>query len=265
MLHFPDLLLAMTSSEVWGWSSYFEELARFLQSAANNYGSANSQYALYCINRLSICHRNVNYLKETIERSNNQDLSSTLRELNELLDCISAMYEQWNAYSQIIDTQIPQYQYQVPTQARQGMRGRPRFEINRDQLVYPQSLSFSWSEIASLLNVSRMTIYRRRRDYGLLDERSQSMSDDELRRFIQELRTQLPDVGETLVIGRLRSLGYHIARERVRQCIRSTDPLNAALRWHGVTLRRPYSVPGPNSLWHIGEHWVVGGGGGGGT
>ena len=148
MLHFPDLLLAMTSSEVWGWSSYFEELARFLQSAANNYGSANSQYALYCINRLSICHRNVNYLKETIERSNNQDLSSTLRELNELLDCISAMYEQWNAYSQIIDTQIPQYQYQVPTQARQGMRGRPRFEINRDQLVYPQSLSFSWSEIA---------------------------------------------------------------------------------------------------------------------
>ena len=85
------------------------------------------------------------------------------------------------------------------------------------------------------------------------------MSDDELRHFIQELRTQLPDVGETLVIGRLRSLGYHIARERVRQCIRSTDPLNAALRWHGVTLRRPYSVPGPNSLWHIGEHWVVGG------
>ena len=66
-------------------------------------------------------------------------------------------------------------------------------------------------------------------------------------------------LGETLAIGRLCSLGYHnIASERVCQCIRFTDPLNTALRWYGVTVRRPYSVPGPNSLWYIGEHWVRG-------
>ena len=33
------------------------------------------------------------------------------------------------------------------------------------------------------------------------------------------------------------------------------DPINTALRWQGtVTARRSYLVPGPNSLWHIGEY-----------
>ena len=54
--------------------------------------------------------------------------------------------------------------------------------------------------------------------------------------------------------GRLRSLGYQVTRDRVRQAIRATDPLSVALRiLPAVTSRRPYSVPGPNSLWHIGE------------
>ena len=30
------------------------------------------------------------------------------------------------------------------------------------------------------------------------------------------------------------------------------DPINTALRWQGTVTA--YSVPGPNSLWHIGEY-----------
>lgn len=133
---------------------------------------------------------------------------------------------------------MPEDTSQVPTRATQGRGGRPRFKISRDQLLYLRSL-------VSLLNVSRMTIYRRRRDCWSVDEPLRTMNEDELQHFVQGLRRQLPDVGEALVIGRLRSLGYHITRERVRQSIRATDPLNAALRWHGVTVSRP-------SLWHIG-------------
>jgi len=34
-----------------------------------------------------------------------------------------------------------------------------------------------------------------------------------------------------------------------------TDPLHTALRWRGnLTPRHPYSVAGPNSLWHIGKY-----------
>ena len=40
--------------------------------------------------------------------------------------------------------------------------------------------------------------------------------------------------------------------------MRVTDPINTALRWRGnLSNRRPYSVPGPNSLWHIGESCTV--------
>ncbi len=63
----------------------------------------------------------------------------------------------------------------------------------------------------------------------------------------------MPNAGETVVIGRLHSMGYHINRQRVRESIRRTDPLNTPLRWRGIAAtRRPYSVPAPNSLWHVG-------------
>ena len=49
-------------------------------------------------------------------------------------------------------------------------------------------------------------------------------------------------------------MGYKVSREQLRQEIRFSDPLHCALRWRGgLTSRYPYSVPGPNSLWHIGK------------
>ena len=38
-------------------------------------------------------------------------------------------------------------------------------------------------------------------------------------------------------------------------CEGNLDPVNTAMRWlGGLTARRQYSVPGLNSLWHIGEY-----------
>ena len=50
----------------------------------------------------------------------------------------------------------------------------------------------------------------------------------------------------------LGSLGFKVTRARVREAMRASDPINTALRWREITPRQPYSVPGPNSLWHIG-------------
>ena len=56
-----------------------------------------------------------------------------------------------------------------------------------------------------------------------------------------------------MVWGRLRSMGFNVTRERVRRAIRVTDPLYTAFCWRGdIIQRQPYSVPGPNSLWHLG-------------
>jgi hypothetical protein len=70
--------------------------------------------------------------------------------------------------------------------------------------------------------------------------------------IVRQAREELPDLGQSMLAGRLRAMGVRVTRERIREAVRRSDPLNTALRWHGLTARRPYSVPGPNSLWHIG-------------
>jgi len=68
------------------------------------------------------------------------------------------------------------------------------------------------------------------------------------------MRTEYPYLGEVMVLGRPRSLGCAVRRSQLRQAIRETDPINTALRaTTGPLSRRVYSVPGPNSLWHIGK------------
>ena len=100
--------------------------------------------------------------------------------------------------------------------------------------------------------------FRRRLELGLADDPTTVISDDELSDFITDMLTVTPDVGQSLVLGRLRSMGYKVTRERVRAALRLNSPLSRALRWPGVsTHRRPYSVPGPNSLWHIGKSYDV--------
>ena len=60
------------------------------------------------------------------------------------------------------------------------------------------------------------------------------------------------NIGESMAVGLLRSREHKVIRARVRNALRSSDPLSRALRWPGITKRRVYSVAGPNSLWHIG-------------
>ena len=75
-----------------------------------------------------------------------------------------------------------------------------------------------------------------------------------LLQLVQELRRELPYCGDVLFLGRLRSMGYFVTRSRLRDVIHTIDPISTALRWRGdIHARRPYSVPGPNSLWHIGK------------
>ncbi len=74
-----------------------------------------------------------------------------------------------------------------------------------------------------------------------------------MKRVLKEVRREHPNFGEKMMIGQLRYIGFSVSRARVREAIRETDLINTALRWQGVKAsRKRYSVPGPNSLWHIG-------------
>ena len=154
-------------------------------------------------------------------------------------------FREWEQYRSTLEASFTLAYHVSTTPSRQ--RGRPRFVIRGEQILYLRSMSFTWTQIANMLGVSRMTLYRRCRQFGLYEEPRTRISDS-------EMRVEFPTMGETLVWGRLQSLGCNVTRKRVRESIRSTDPLHTALRSPSASVsRHPYSVPGPNSLWHIGK------------
>lgn len=56
----------------------------------------------------------------------------------------------------------------------------------------------------------------------------------------------------------VRSLGLRVQRDRIRASLTRVDPVNSQLRWASIITRRTYSVPWPNSLWHMdGNHALI--------
>ena len=210
--------------------------------------------------RLETCIITLNLVKDNLNEAVREEINrvymETIEEVLEICRTMSIKYEQkLDAIEVNSATVIVAYYPQL--ESRLG-RGRPRFQISRQQLLYLSSLSFSWTNISNMLGVSRMTIYRRRVEYGLIDDPTNVPTDVQLRTVLREMKLGHPELGEVLAMGRLRGMGYKVTRERLRQTIRSIDPLHTALRWRGgLTARRPYCVPGPNSLWHIGILWEV--------
>ena len=239
----------------------------FVQSAHRQYGVANEGFSQYVIERTRTCIVNVSSLRDHLRNALDGWSSSAAQQnqgeinalehyetlLFELLGLLRRIGQQWQVYLDQLDVQAASTSYQVSS-VSSGRRGRPRFDITADQIIYLHSLSFLWKKISSLLGVSRMTIYRRRVQYGLVHPAYQTLTDAQLQATVREIHSQQPTLGEVMVWGRIRARGFHVTRQRLRRAIRTTDPLHTALRWRGdLTPRHPYSVAGPNSLWHIGE------------
>ena len=94
--------------------------------------------------------------------------------------------------------------------------------------------------------------YRRRLEYCLINDPAAEISDVDLISVMKVIRQNTPYCGVSMMYRSLRAQGIKVTREQVRTSLRSTDPIGSALKWPaGPSKRRPYSVAGPNSLWHI--------------
>ena len=245
-----------------GWRGFFEQLGSFLELSDRNIDSASEEYCEFTQIRLEISISNLRHVRDIIESAHdNPEIHFTGDELQalteyqgiitSLLEIVYLLFQQYEDHVDQIHASRAAYAYQSVT-VRDGRRGRPRFDVSRSQLEYLASMYFTWTEIAALLGVSRMTVYRRRRELNVLNQ-GQSISDSDLRSTIREIQVRSPNIGEVMILGQLRAQHYAVTRARVRHVIQELDPLNVALRGpQGLTARRPYSVPGPNSLWHIG-------------
>ena len=143
---------------------------------------------------------------------------------------------------------------------RQGAIGRPKLEINADQLIFLRSYCFNWTQIQRLLGVSRSTLLRRRGELGILgtEDSFSDLNDNDLREIMQDIMDTNPNIGQRRMIGALRGRGIRVQQRRVREMMRMMDPVGTALRWYGAIYRRRYNVPCPNALWHIdGCHKLV--------
>ncbi len=245
-----------------GWCELFEEVGRFLGHLEQQLGYASEAYTEYAIERLSMCVTNVQRIKEVLcqylEDNTDADIDAVIESYDlmcdELLDMLSSLLSIWKDYESNICYTSHEAMYSAPLEYS-GERGRPKFVISKEQLLYLRSsLKFPWTSIAQLLGVSRTTVYRRRVECGMLTEPSNRLTDDELVAILRDLKNELPYIGEVIVLGALRARGYNVTRHQCRSCIRRVDPVSIPLRWQGnLHRRRPYSVPGPNSLWHLGK------------
>ena len=62
-------------------------------------------------------------------------------------------------------------------------------------------------------------VYRYRVDFDLVIDPSAELNDADLTSFIADMQVASPNVGQYLVMGRLRSQGYKVSRERIRSAL----------------------------------------------
>ena len=129
-------------------------------------------------------------------------------------------------------------------------KGRPSLHIDIEAICMLRSEGFKWIQISNLFNVSSRTLLRMRKRDNIPDTITPytDLSDNELDEKLQQIRSLQPHSGQQLLMGTLRSLGYHVHRDRLRESLHRIDPWGSVLRRANIISRREYRVAGPNAL-----------------
>ena len=169
-----------------------------------------------------------------------RDRTAVTRDIQHILSLMRSEYEN-SFYTQIIRSV-----------------GRPALQIQEHQLRFLLENHFKITDISALFGCSARTIQRRIRDFGIEPYRFSDISEAHLDEIVTEMIQLQPSYGIRTVQSRLRARGFNLQRERVRESIHRVDPLGVETRLRTSLHRRQYSVPTPNSLWHIdGYHKLV--------
>ena len=233
----------------------FEDVLSVLNICEEGENSTSRSFIEWAINRLDAAAKFVENVLPVVNEHK--------AELTEVANNLRVLYHLWcRKLTEMELTNTPNcthlavYLLSPPERTVNRGPGRPKYEIDEETLLHFRALGFKWKDIAGLLLVSRWTLWRRVRELGITEETgftniTNTNLDDIVRAFMS---VQGGLVGYSMVRGHLRSMGINVQRDRIRASISRVDPINCRLRWATVISRRAYSVPGPNSLWHIDGH-----------
>ncbi|XP_064387315.1 uncharacterized protein LOC135335697 [Halichondria panicea] len=125
--------------------------------------------------------------------------------------------------------------------------GRPRCELDVEDIEFLRTLMFSYTKIADILGVSRSTLYQKMEE-GVSFDRYSPVSDQVLDNIVAEIKQSHPNDGEVLLTGHLRRQSIFLPRTRIRASIHRIDPVGTAAR------RSIYHADGLNYVWHLDGH-----------
>ena len=137
-----------------------------------------------------------------------------------------------------------------------GNRGRPKYNISREQLELYLHYGFSLSKISEMLFVSTKTVRRRIEEFNINPKPFSNLSNEDLDAVVSEILSEFPNCGSKRMAGFLLAKGLRIQQARVRETLRRTDPDGVLLRSLQLRMiaRRRYNVKSPLSLWHLDGH-----------
>ena len=178
-----------------------------------------------------------------------------LHDIESLTDNLITIYERWKDIEAGVDISCPGSGLHAELR-RKSRRGRPKYVLKREQLLFLYELRLTWTNIAAMYGISRRTMYNIcmyniKSELGLTQidcPRFSTISDVELVSVVSEVKREFPDIGQTMLKGILGSRGIYVPTSKLRDCLSEVDSVNTALRWSLPISRRVYSVPHANLL-----------------
>ena len=168
------------------------------------------------------------------------ELVGIVRDTKDLLQSLVHEYEAPNSYR--------------TEQVSYGGRGRPKFDVSRNQLEFLLKRGSSVPDVAHTLGLSVRTTERRLREFNISSRRFFTIMDDEtLDRTIEDILRSFPSYGYSRMTDALLSNGIKVQQFRIRESMRRVNPDGILLRALTINTvqRRKYQVYAPLTLWHV--------------
>jgi hypothetical protein len=113
-----------------------------------------------------------------------------------------------------------------------GTQGRPKYDLDIEELLHIHRTGSSWADIARLLKISRATIYNHLRQNGITITRPAytEINDDDLDELISQISLEHPFAGSVIMSGHLETQGVHVSRARIQESLRRVDAIGVLVR-----------------------------------